>query len=270
MDPGLWREAWPGVRISGDGRAQASLDFAGVAIYYQGWLWSQPTTFYARVDDMVPITLDLTDRGPGQGPVNATAVPTTAVTVIIATNLTETTHHLVLSKGDGQRDVIVGSFIYSTDNPHASSSSTSSAPARSSSPATNSASPGTPNLKILLPSVLGSAAFTLLVCLILFMLWSRRRRQVRFAADPWLEMPPKSHSEPKSALKRESSSGAKRTYPTGTGSPRKIWPWGSKGSVEGSRVSLANAKRGVPDEGDFGVVPVVPADLKGHLNWRIE
>lgn len=29
MDPGSWREAWPGVRISGDGRAQASLDFTG-------------------------------------------------------------------------------------------------------------------------------------------------------------------------------------------------------------------------------------------------
>lgn len=29
MDPGLWREAWPGVRISGDGRAQARFDFIG-------------------------------------------------------------------------------------------------------------------------------------------------------------------------------------------------------------------------------------------------
>lgn len=83
----------------------------GVALYYQGWLWSQPTTFFAQMDDRFPMTLDLTDRGPGQGPENATAVPTTAVTVLIAANLTEAAHHVVLSKGDGQRGVIVGSFM---------------------------------------------------------------------------------------------------------------------------------------------------------------
>ena len=130
MDPGLWREGWPGVRISGDGRAKAAFGFTGeivfsnlvclilkpntkigVAIYYQGWLWSQPTTFLAQVDDRMPITLDLTDRTDGQPADNATAVPRAAVTILITQNLTEAPHQVVLSKGDGQREVIVGSFM---------------------------------------------------------------------------------------------------------------------------------------------------------------
>lgn len=130
MDPGLWREGWPGVRISGDGRAKAAFGFTGmivcshfaaimlrplpgigVAIYYQGWLWSQPTTFFAQVDDRLPITLDLTDRTDGQPANNTTAVPRAAVTILIAQNLTEAAHQVVLSKEDGQREVIVGSFM---------------------------------------------------------------------------------------------------------------------------------------------------------------
>jgi hypothetical protein len=83
----------------------------GVAIYYQGWLWSQPTTFFAQVDDRLPITLDLTDRTDGQPANNTTAVPRAAVTILIAQNLTEAAHQVVLSKEDGQREVIVGSFM---------------------------------------------------------------------------------------------------------------------------------------------------------------
>ena len=66
--------------------------------------------FFAHVDDRVPITLDLTDRT-AQAADNGTAVPSRAVTILIAQNLTEAAHQVVLSKGDGQREVIVGSFM---------------------------------------------------------------------------------------------------------------------------------------------------------------
>ena len=129
---GDWRESWPGVRRASNPRSTASFSFQGTlftlvflrsevsddwtdsslgtAIWYRGWLWSRPTIFIAQVDEKV-VTLDLTNWA-SLGPEDIAAVPSTEVTILMAANLTDTVHRVVLRKeGEGQREVIVGSFM---------------------------------------------------------------------------------------------------------------------------------------------------------------
>ncbi|KAF5334404.1 hypothetical protein D9611_013541 [Ephemerocybe angulata] len=255
-EPGLpdaWNEAWPGVRISSDSQAKATFQFTGVALYYQGWSWTQPTYFTAQLDDQPEVTLDITDRKGALPDANATSVPTTPLILLIASNLTESPHRLVLTKTSDQPQVIVGSFIYSTNNPPAT---TTPAPKPTTPPAKSSSLGKNDILKIALPSAFGGLALLSLVCLLLFTLWTRRRRQDRLNLDDWLVMPKRSSDTDSVPLTRQGrTAGGSR--------------WTRHGSGGGSKEGRKGFS--VDEDLDPKVIQVRPADLREEYpNWRIE
>lgn len=84
----------------------------GVAVWYSGWLWTQQTSFLAFVDDRPdPVVLNLSDPDHVGDSLDAPSTPTKVVKILIARNLTESKHTVVLRKGDDQREVIVASFM---------------------------------------------------------------------------------------------------------------------------------------------------------------
>ncbi|KAG2012954.1 hypothetical protein CC2G_009900 [Coprinopsis cinerea AmutBmut pab1-1] len=191
-DPGLvyipkgeWSEEWPGVRTSQAAGANVTMNFTGVAVYYQAWLWTAPTYLVARVDGGAPVMLDLTDHARLGGELeDDVPVPTTEVVVLVASGMLDAQHTLVVSREADHRETIVGSFIYSTDNPPSPNPSriapSSSTP--ESQPSNSASIPTRPNadLKIILPAVLaGSITLAIIFSFVVFVMRRRRRNRVR-------------------------------------------------------------------------------------------
>ncbi|RXW23109.1 hypothetical protein EST38_g2746 [Candolleomyces aberdarensis] len=115
-----WKEAWPGVTKSSDPNAEATFTFTGTALFYEGWLWSDPTMFQAQIDDETPITIDLTDNSYSGNP--GTAVPTSLKTILLwplpgvtltlpANETGEVSHTIVFSRKSEQREIIIGRLM---------------------------------------------------------------------------------------------------------------------------------------------------------------
>ncbi|TFK24697.1 hypothetical protein FA15DRAFT_669274, partial [Coprinopsis marcescibilis] len=183
-----WKDVAPGMAISEISGATATLNFTGVAIYYQGWLWSQQIRLVANIDGRpTRRTLNLQDLSAD----NASSDPTEPVTLLIAEGLPDVAHTLVMTHVDNpdwNRGLIIGSFIYSTDRPPVDSSrnaSSTSTEDSGSSSTTNTTTPISPssstppgmNFAVVLPSVLAGLIFIVAIVVLSMYIVERRRRK---------------------------------------------------------------------------------------------
>nr|GAT60421.1 predicted protein [Mycena chlorophos] len=124
--------------FSSDASGSATLTFTGVAVYYLAPRWPYAVSTEIALDGGSGVVLNLTD------PLASTTSPggsESAQWSVIwsATNLSNTTHRVVVTMAAGGETIVVDGFIYTTEN---HSSSTSISPSTASAPAAqSSASP---------------------------------------------------------------------------------------------------------------------------------
>ncbi|KDQ20879.1 hypothetical protein BOTBODRAFT_169586 [Botryobasidium botryosum FD-172 SS1] len=174
-----------GHATSSDPNARASFTFTGVAVYYLSPLWPYTVNTKLTLDDTTPVNVDLTDHT-GAGTVVGGGDETVAWHVIYGfTNLTNTTHTLVISP-DTQFTIVDGLIYTVADTTTSSTTSPQTATSSSSSSSASSTTNPTPSKtnNIAIGVGTGVGVLALLIALLALCLLCRDRRRRRLGQDP--------------------------------------------------------------------------------------